>query len=160
MAILEKIWCGIMKAVEILIVISLCLIGVVLFAQVIARYVFGKPMLWPEEATVAFMIWITFLGLSYGVEKRLHVRMNSVVCKLPKLGQQICAILVDLIMLAAAIYVLPAAWSYLVSRAPVISPSLKISFGYVYACVPTGFALLACSLIRDIIRIAKGDLPA
>ena len=60
MAALEKIWRGIMKVVEIIIVVDLCFIGVVLFAQVVARYVFSKPMLLPEEATLSFMICCSF----------------------------------------------------------------------------------------------------
>lgn len=157
---LEKIWSAIMKAVEFVIVVALCMIGIVLFSQVVARYVFNSPMLWPEEATVSFMIWITFLGLSYGVEHRMHVRMNSLVIKLPRALQQVIAIIVDLLMMAAAIYLLPTAQAYFISRISVISPSLGISYGFVYACIPIGFLLLACSLVRDIIRIAKGDIPA
>lgn len=156
---IEKVWNGIMKVVEVLVVISLCLIGIVLFAQVIARYVFGSPMLWPEEATVSLMIWITFLGLSYGVEHRLHVRMNSFVVKLPMRVQQVLAVLMDVIMLVATIYLVPTAAAYFTSRSTVISPSLGISYGFVYFCIPVGFILLACSLIRDIIRIIKGDIP-
>lgn len=156
---IEKVWNGIMKAVEVLVVLALCLIGIVLFAQVIARYVFRSPMLWPEEATVSPMIWITFLGLSYGVEHRLHVRMNSFVIKLPKKARQIIAIIMDIIMMAAAIYLMPTVISYFSSRASVISPSLGISYGFVYFCIPVGFLLLACSLIRDVVRIVKGDVP-
>ena len=159
MAMIGKIWSTIMKAVEILIVISLCLIGIVLFAQVLARYILNSPMLWPEEATVSLMIWITFLGLSYGVEHRLHVRMNSLVNKLPRKAQQAIAVIMDILMFAAAVYLVPVALDYFQSRVDVISPSLGISYGIVYGCIPVGFILVACSLIHDVVRIIQGDIP-
>lgn len=59
----------------------------------------------------------------------------------------------DAIMFIAVIYLIPAAIDYFRSRAGVISPSLKISYGLVFFCIPVGFSLCACSLIRDVIRI-------
>lgn len=155
----KKIWHSIMKTVEVSIVVSLCLIGIVLFSQVVARYVFKSPMLWPEEATVSLMIWITFLGLSYGVENRLHVRMSSFVSKLSFRFQQFFSLLMDVIMLSGTIYLIPTTIAYYNSRVTVISPSLGISYGFVYFCIPVGFILLSCSLLRDMIRIIQGDIP-
>lgn len=159
MAILQKIWERMMKAVEVLIVLSLLVIWASLLYQVITRYVFNKPTIWSEEVAMSLMIWVTFLGVSYGVRHRYHIRMNSVVKNLPSKAQGAVAILLDVIIIAVVAYSLPYAWDYFVSRCGVTSATMGISYGYVYVCVPIGYALLILSLIDDIVRVARGDIP-
>ena len=78
---------------------------------------------------------------------------------LPRKAQQAIAVIMDILMFAAAVYLVPVALDYFQSRVDVISPSLGISYGIVYGCIPVGFILVACSLIHDVVRIIQGDIP-
>lgn len=159
MKVISKIWNGIMKTTEVIVVIGLVAIWIVLFYQVIMRFVFNNPPEWSEELSMSLIIWVCFFGVSYGVHKRMHIRMTTLVNRFSKKAQAVFAILMDIIMLVAVCIILPYSWEYFVSRSVVISTTMRISQGFVMISVPIGYFLLIISLIGDIIRIFKGDLP-
>ena len=87
--ILGTLWVGIMKLTEIAIVIQLGLFVIILVYQVVMRYVFNSPPVWSEELALFLMVWVTFLGVGYGVNRRLHVRMSLFESYLPRFGRKI-----------------------------------------------------------------------
>lgn len=56
------------------------LIGMLLivFANVVLRYVFNSGILWSEEVSLLFEVWFIFLSLGLGVKHRLHMSINLV----------------------------------------------------------------------------------
>jgi len=54
------------------------LIGMLLivFANVILRYVFNSGIMWSEEVALLFEVWFIFLSLGLGVKHRLHMSIN------------------------------------------------------------------------------------
>lgn len=156
---ISKIWNGIMKITEAITVMGLIAIWLVLFYQVIMRFVFNNPPVWTEELSMSLIIWVCFFGVSYGVHNRMHIRMTTLVKYFSRKGQAIIAILMDIIMLVAVCCILPYSWEYFISRSAVTSTTMRISNGFVMVSLPIGYFLLILSLIDDIIRILKGDLP-
>ena len=51
-------------------------ISVVLFIQVISRYLFNHSLYWSEEVGRYLLIWITFLGASVGVKRYAHIGID------------------------------------------------------------------------------------
>ena len=159
-AMINKIWQWIMKAVEVIVVLSLVAISLVLLYQVIMRFLFNNPPKWTEELSMSLVIWVCFFGVSYGVEHRMHIRMTTFIKLMPKTVQIIAAILMDVIMIAIVSIILPSAWEYFLSRCQVISTTMGVSNGFVMISLPVGYTLLILSLIGDIVKILKGDIPA
>lgn len=66
--------------------ISACLfiaLTVLLFANVVGRYVFGHSFAWVEElATIAF-VWMIWFAISAAVTKRKHLRIDFVLEMVP-----------------------------------------------------------------------------
>jgi len=156
---LKKVWLAVMKCTEHIIVFQLLIMCLVLFAQVVARYVFNRPLIWSEELSLFLMTWVTFMGISYGVSHRLHVRMTSLESKFPKAVRKALFLLVDLICLSACAVSMQPALSYFTKMASVYAPGFQISYGFVYLCIPVGFVLTIISIVVDMARVCKGDLP-
>lgn len=57
---------------------KILLIGMILivFANVVLRYVFNSGILWSEEVALLFEVWFIFLSLGLGVKQRLHISIN------------------------------------------------------------------------------------
>ena len=53
------------------------------FANVVARYVFNDSIIWVEEFTQFEMIWITFLGAGLALREGRHVAVDIVDEYLP-----------------------------------------------------------------------------
>lgn len=67
--------------------------------QVILRSVFNKPLSWMEEAVTYALVWLTFIGASFGVKQLRHVTIVTFVSKLDSPHQDLFRILADIITL-------------------------------------------------------------
>lgn len=64
--------------------LSICLVAmvamtIIVFAQVIARYVFHNSFEWAEEISRFLVVWITFGGSAYAFRKGAHIGVTAMV---------------------------------------------------------------------------------
>ncbi len=57
---------------------------VIVFANVVLRYVFNSGIKWSEEVVLVIIIWFTFIAMALGVQERLHININVLPKKLPQ----------------------------------------------------------------------------
>lgn len=57
---------------------KLMIIGMVLivFFNVILRYVFNSGIIWSEEVSLLLCVWFIFISFGLGVKQRLHITIN------------------------------------------------------------------------------------
>jgi TRAP-type C4-dicarboxylate transport system permease small subunit len=58
-------------------------IVVCIFAQVVSRYGFGRPLVWVEEFATYCFLWGTFLGASVGLKRGVHIKIEALLPRLP-----------------------------------------------------------------------------
>jgi TRAP-type C4-dicarboxylate transport system permease small subunit len=56
---------------------------VIVFAQVIFRFVLRASLPWSEEAARYIMVWISMLGAGIGIRRKGHIGVEAVVMLLP-----------------------------------------------------------------------------
>ncbi|MGE5792954.1 MAG: TRAP transporter small permease [Bacteroidota bacterium] len=71
------------RGLERIVAYALVLAVVVNFTNVVARYVFHRPLLGADELQVFLMVWMTFLGVVVVTWRRMHLRMDLVAARLP-----------------------------------------------------------------------------
>ena len=54
----------------------------VLFAGVLARYVFQRPLIWTDELASILFLWLAMLGAVIALQRGEHMRMTAVVATL------------------------------------------------------------------------------
>ena len=52
---------------------------VILFAGVIARYVFHRPLVWSDELASILFLWLSMLGAVVALRRGEHMRMTALV---------------------------------------------------------------------------------
>src|SRR5215207_5231919 len=52
---------------------------VVLFAGILARYVFHKPIIWSDELAAILFLWLAMLGSVIAFQRDEHMRMTALV---------------------------------------------------------------------------------
>ena len=55
-----------------------CLVTVLVFVEVMLRYVFASPLFGVEELVVLIAMWLYFLGASYGAYERSHIKADII----------------------------------------------------------------------------------
>lgn len=97
---------------ETFIAITLGLMTIITFANVIARYIFNANILWGLEATVFLFAWLVLIGASYGVKHTFHIGIDVVLNIVsPKVRKILTLIACAACVLFAAL-LLKGAWDY------------------------------------------------
>jgi C4-dicarboxylate transporter DctQ subunit len=83
--------------------IALMLVSMTLmvFVEVIGRFVFYPGIIWMEELTLYVSAWMVLFGASWGGKLRCHIGVDAVVKLLSARGQKIAGIIA---MIASLIY--------------------------------------------------------
>ena len=138
---------------------------VVIFIEVLRRFVLAHSSLWGEETARFIFIYLVWIAAASAVRGRSHIRLDVVTLFLPVRGQALIYILGDLA--TGAIACVALYWS----MAPVsislrfgsVTEALQLSQALFLAAVPIGFLLVILrvvqSLVRDVRAFAAGEQP-
>lgn len=97
---------------ETFIAITLGLMTLITFANVIARYVFNSNILWGLELTVFLFAWLVLIGASYGMKKGFHIGVDVLVNALPAGPRKVLTLIACFASLLFAALLLKGAWDY------------------------------------------------
>ncbi len=84
--IIRFLWQGLVQLQRVFMLISGCIITLLVFIQVLLRYVWGSPLFGIEELIVLIAMWLYFIGASYGAYERSHIKAELIhtMVKSPK----------------------------------------------------------------------------
>lgn len=82
-AILSKICKGLDKAILVFSGTCLGLLTLIIFVQVVCRYVFHYSLSWSEEIARYLEVWIVFLSGAYALGHGQHVAMDLIISRAP-----------------------------------------------------------------------------
>lgn len=117
---------------------------IVLFINVIMRYVFHSASTWAEEAIRYAIIWVTFFGGSICVRNKMHVGIDIFVMYAPKLLKKILSAFAQLTGAIFTGFVTYYGWqiTVLVIETAQKSPAMLMPMWIVYISMPIGSALM------------------
>jgi len=150
---------------EIFLIVLLTGMSLVIGLQVFMRYVMKSSLSWSEEIARYMFIWMVYIGISYGIKRERHVKIDAAVKLFPKKIQKYIFVLSDLIFLVFAIIIIIQSKNVAMTIFELgqISPGTGISMGYVYIAIPIGFTLVGIRLIQNVIskfrkiKLEKGE---
>jgi TRAP-type transport system small permease protein len=133
--------------VRLALVALLTLMSILIFANVLLRYVSGSSIVWAEEVARYAMVWLTFLGMGAVFRIGGHIAIENLQDAMsPQLSQWLrCAILLAIILLGVGM--MQMGFVYMGRSQFQMTASTQVPFSYVYAAVPVGGALLVWSAI-------------
>ncbi|MDW7650993.1 MAG: TRAP transporter small permease [Bacillota bacterium] len=133
--------------------VGVFLLATILIANVIARNFF-RSIYFAEELSEFFVIFITFVGVSYAVRKARHIRMGAIFDAMPPKMQKVFIYIISGI--SATVMFLMAYYSYnymMVAKAMGHdTPSLRLPYWFFLAIIPVGFFSAGVQYIRTIIK--------
>ena len=84
--------------------ICVLVMTVLVFLQVVLRYVFNAPTSWSDEIAVYAMVWSVYLSCSWAVRERAHIRVMNFINLWPRPIALMLAVLSDGIWFLFAIF--------------------------------------------------------
>ncbi|MBB4380367.1 tripartite ATP-independent transporter DctM subunit [Bradyrhizobium sp. SBR1B] len=124
-----------------------------LFAGVMARYVFLKPIIWSDELASMLFLWLVMLGSAIALRRGEHMRMTALFAYVsPRMRAHL-----DAIALAASlclvVLLFPAALEYALEEAIVRTPAMDLSNAWRASAVPVGFGLMGMFALFRLVRL-------
>lgn len=138
------------RGLEGLCALLLAIMVVLLFIQVVGRYVFEDPPDWTEELARAVFIYLTFIGGALAIVRNAHLRIESLHERLApraKMALDIALVSVGIVFLVATLYY---SIGLLTRLAHQPMTSVPISKAFMFAAVPIGCALM---LVYELLRV-------
>lgn len=130
-------------------VITLSIMTIGVFLQVLFRFVFKVSAAWTVELVTFSFIYTVFLGATLAVKTKGHYTVEIADAVLPKPALRTIKVLADIaviIFLGVFVYY---SWDYASGAMNQITPALRIPEGYVYLIAPVSSVLMIFYLIRS-----------
>lgn len=137
--------------------VALAFTSVLLFANVVLRYVFLSPLNWAEELTLYLMVWIVFVGGSIAVRSRGHIAIDLLPLVLSPANRRRLAIAVALAALAffAVFFWYSLEHTLRVRSINQLTPVMQAPMWLTYLAMPVGSFLMGLRTIQAIARLLR-----
>lgn len=136
------------------------LMVLVIWFEVVERYVLEMGATWTEELSRYIMIWAALLAVSCGAFYREHIGLNIVKRFMPEKAGRILGLVLDLVSLLffafLAFYGIGMTASGLSQYATIFGITMVVPF----AAVPVSSALTAFQIFAALIRDFSGPLDS
>jgi TRAP-type C4-dicarboxylate transport system permease small subunit len=145
-------------AEEILLVAMISITVVLLFTQVVMRYVFNSSIAWAEELSRYLFIWESWLGISIGAKHAKHIKITILTDRFKGISRSVLLMLADiftLLVLGALIYY-GLVLTQKIMDMSTSSSVMHIPMWLVYASLPAGCAFMVLRIVTDIVNRARG----
>jgi TRAP-type transport system small permease protein len=120
------------KLLELGVVLCLLAMVIMVFGNVIMRYVFNSGILISEELSRYAFIWLTYLGAMVAMREGGHLGVDTLIKHLPLRGKKFCVFLSESLMLAVNIMFFIGTWKMHQLQVTNVSPVAGLSMIWVY----------------------------
>ena len=145
---------------QVVITVGFAIATLLLFANVIARYVFDTGFPWVLEAVQYLFAWVVLIGAAHGVKEGIHLGIDVLTSKFSPPTQRWLALLSLLVCLGFSIPVLVFSieYTYRVWEWGDLSLDLQIPQWIPYLAIPVGLSLMTVRLLQVGLKIWRGEI--
>jgi TRAP-type transport system small permease protein len=122
---------------------------VIVFVNVVARYVFNSSIVESEELARYFFVWASLLGAVFALAEGGHIGVDMVVKKLPRGVQKVVLVFASICMLALCGVCVWYGYILAESTFNWPSPATGIPYGIVGLIIPITFAAMFVIVLRQ-----------
>ncbi len=124
----------------------LAMTGVTL-AQVVARYAFGAPLIWSEEAARYLFVWVSMIGAALAARQGGHYALTALVERLPATAQRAAGIVAFAVSIGFLLVLLITGVNETMQAHLQDAATLPFRMSLPYAALPVGAALMLVHLL-------------
>lgn len=133
-------------------------LGIMIFYDVVMRYLFNSPTIWALELSEYILVFLAFAGAGNLQKKKKHIKMDFFYQKLSTQTRTVIDLIIYLLtavfsyfLLAKSIQMTLTAYKY----SSMSNSLLEVPLCIPYAIVPFGMGLLLIQAIIDVIGSLK-----
>jgi tripartite ATP-independent transporter DctM subunit len=128
---------------------------VILFAGVVSRYVFNRPLTWSDELASVLFLWLAMLGAVIALRRGEHMRLTTFVNLLRPDRRAWVDTLGALVVVVFVLLILPPAYEYILDQWAIVTPALEIRDAFRVAAIGVGAVLMMVIAIARLIERSR-----
>ena len=141
---------------------TMAIMTVIVFIQVVMRYVFSNSLSWSEELARFIFLWLSWIGASYAVKERSHFRVEMFANMIKEKSRIYFEYMILIVWFAFSFFL---AWQgtmllIFLQETGQESAAMQIPMTWPYASVPIGCVLMCLRLFVEMYKLHKNGLPA
>ncbi|WP_338946764.1 TRAP transporter small permease [Fusobacterium canifelinum] len=140
------------KLEEAILVGMFTLMVIIIFVQVIMRYIFNNSLSWSEELGKFLFVWISWLGISIGAKRKEHIKITMFIDRCSPQLKFMCDILSEFVVLVICAITAYYGVELVISQSQIFFAGIKISMSWGYLSVVLGCFIM---MIRNLIIIKE-----
>jgi TRAP-type C4-dicarboxylate transport system permease small subunit len=135
---------------EYFLVCTLSFSVLLIFAQVMMRYIFRNSVFWSEELARYLFIWQAWVASSFATKHSRHINLDVVVNLCPSNVKKVLFWVAHVIWLSFTLYLTwrSAGLTSMIFSRRTVSAAMQIRMGWVYLAVPFGSAMMSFRLVQ------------
>jgi TRAP-type transport system small permease protein len=130
---MEKLISRCCKLLEWSMALFLGLMVVMVFGNVMLRYVFNSGIAISEELSRWLFVWMTFMGAVVALKERAHLGTDMLLSRLGVAGQRVCLAASYLIMLGLCGVLFKGAWEQVKINWTSTSAAMEVSMAFFFS---------------------------
>lgn len=140
-------------------VVLLSVMTVVVFLQVIFRYVLRSSLPWSEELARYCMVYMVFIGVSAGLKAGSHTGVDAFVALAAEPLKHMLILIEKVIclILSASFFVVSAQMTAFIFSTGQLSSTLHIPIAFAYLALPVGFLGGIIRSVQNVIKCIKRE---
>ncbi|KRB93504.1 TRAP transporter small permease [Noviherbaspirillum sp. Root189] len=147
------------RGIEAILAVALSLMVIMVFGNVVLRYLFNSGIAFSEELSRWLFVWVTFLGAVVALHERGHLGTDFLTGRLPPAGKKLCLGVGYLLMLLTCWLLFKGALDQTKINWDVSAPSSGASVGIFYASGIVFSVSAFVMLAVDLIKLVTGRVP-
>lgn len=146
------------KIEEVFLVGIISISVILLFIQVVLRYVFKNSIMWSEELARYLFLWMIWVGASYATKQSRHLKAEILTNLVSEKIARYIILLSLLVWLIFSLWITNSSFNLTLSilKTGQKSSAMQIPMFIPYASVPVGCGLMSIRLIQKIVDLLKG----
>jgi TRAP-type transport system small permease protein len=157
--VIKKLIDAYCKLLGTLMVLSLLLMVVLVFTNVVMRYGFNSGLTLSEELSRWLFVWMTFMGAVVALKEHGHLGTDALVSRLPAPAQKFCLVLSNLLMLVICWLVFKGGWEQVKIYWGTSSAVMEASMAYFYVSGVMFAVLGGVILLFQLWQLLTGQAP-
>lgn len=123
--------------------------AILVFLQVLFRYVLDAPLDWSEEMSTFAFAWMCLLGASVGLRYDEHPRLDIFLNRFPQMMQKFTRLLINLSVLFMLVVLLIYGWRLTMVMKMQKTAALGYSVSFVYIVLPLSALIMIFHVIAQ-----------
>lgn len=155
MALINKFFYKLHQVLVTMAKVMMVAMVIIVFTQVLSRYIFGKSIRWAEEVPLILMVWFGFISMAIGVKRKLHISIELFYKMFPLKVQWFIKKLVDALVASFGLCMVVYGYKLAMFTMTSTLPATKLPTGWLYMAIPISGVLITYDTLMDFLGLDK-----